>query len=252
VVFSPSQVDLRRMRVGTLTSTTRRFERKRRDSNCHVRSASNEFEDEENVHNSRKSVSRPPITTTSSHWHNARRYVPPQASSPQTSLLTPRPGDMTSRPFNLQPLNRARGMEIKLQIPDASSAGETSFSPPSSDADVDSHTDESSPEPDAADDFIPGLGLYYSNPNRDLSRGAEINFFSASQPVTPSTDHVLATTPASTRTNLGLGLSMSIMTPNAGSKTRGFNSVTAPSSPEMKYKLLFHGPVVEKPGDSLK
>jgi TAG lipase/steryl ester hydrolase/phospholipase A2/LPA acyltransferase len=248
VVFSPSQVDLRRMRAGTLTSTTHRAGRKRRDSGSNVHfhhSTSNESEGEENVHNSRKAVSKPPMRTASSHWNVTRRYMPPLASSPQKSIPTPRPGGTISQPFSLPVPNKA--LELNLQIPEASSAGETSFSPPSSDADIDSHTDESSPEPDAADNTMSGLGLYYSYPNQVPSRGEEIDFFSASQPITPSTDHVLATTPASTRMNLGLGLSMSSTSPSAGNKARAFKSITAPSSPERTYKRVFHEPVVEKP-----
>ena len=252
VVFSPSQVDLRRMRAGTFTSTTKRVGRKRRDSGSNVQalqSTSNRSEDEEIVHNSQKSVSRPPLRTASTHWNVSRRYMPPLASSPQASLPTLPPGDALSQPFSLPLSNKA--LELNLQIPDASSAGETSFSPPSSDADIDSHTDESSPEPDLSDNIMPGLGLYYSNPNQSQAqRGEEIDFFSASQPVTPGTDHVLATSPASTRVNIGSGLNVlsasPIMTTEAR-KVKDWKSVTAPSSPERRYKRLFHGAVMEKP-----
>ncbi|KAG0645667.1 Triacylglycerol lipase 4 [Hyphodiscus hymeniophilus] len=248
VVFSPSQVDLRRMRAGTLTNTTHRIGRNRRDSGSNIQalqSASNESEDEENVHNSRKSVSRPPLRTASSHRQTTRRYVQPAASTPQSALPTPRPGDTTSQQFSLPLPNQA--LDLHLQIPDASSAAETSFSPPSSDADIDSHTDESSPEPDVADDPMPGLGLYLSNLTQNTLRGEEIDFFSTTQPVTPGTDHVLATTPASSRPNLGLGLTKSNTTPSLGSKGSSHKDATAPSSPERRYKRLFHGPIMEQP-----
>jgi hypothetical protein len=61
---------------------------------------------------------------------------------------------------------------------------------------------------DAADDAMPGMGLYY----QDQGQTEEIDSFSASQPVTPRTDHDLATTP---KINVRLGLSMS---PNIMSK----------------------------------
>jgi TAG lipase/steryl ester hydrolase/phospholipase A2/LPA acyltransferase len=249
VVFSPSQVDLRRMRAGTFTSTTKRTGRKRRDSGSIVQVhqlTSSESEHEEGVHDGRKSVSRPPLRTASTHWTVSQRYMPPLDSQRSAhaipQLPTPRPGDAISQPFNLPIPNQA--LDLNLQIPDASSAGETTFSPPSSDADVDSHTDESSPEPDVTDNAVPGVGLYYSNENQSQ----EIDFFSASQPVTPGTDHILATSPASTRMNVGLGLSMSSTGPvGSTSKAKDWNSVTAPSSPERRYKRLFHGPVIERP-----
>jgi len=206
---------------------------------------SSESEDE-GVLDGRKSVSRPPLRTASTHWTVSRRYMPPMASQKSAHTIpqppTPRPGDAISQPFNLPVPNQA--LDLNLQIPDASSAGETTFSPPSSDADVDSHTDESSPEPDVTDNAVPGVVLYYSNENQSQ----EIDFFSASQPVTPRTDHVLATSPASTRMNVGLDLSMSSTSPvGTTSKAKDWNSVTAPSSPERRYKRLFHGPVIEMP-----
>ena len=241
VVFSPSQVNLRRMRAGTLTSTPRRVGRKRRVSggNVHApQSASNESVDEEKVHNGPTSVFKPLIETSKSYLSVYRRSLPPLTS--QTPLPTPRPGNITSQRFSLPIPNQA--LDLDFQFPE-SSAGETSLSPPSSDADIDSHTDESSPEPHDVE-AMPGLGLYFSNPNQ--AGDEEIDFFSASRPITPSTDHVMATTPARSRSNVGLGILSSSSTPNKGSKAKDFKSVTSPSSPERRYKRLFHGHAVDK------
>ena len=258
VVFSPSQVDLRRMRAGTLTSITKHVGRKRRDSGSNIqpgKPSSSDSEDSENVRNKRKSVSRPPLRTASTHWNVSRRYMPPLASQRSANaslqLPTPRPGDAPSQPFNLLVPNQAPDINMNLQVPgpDISSAAETTFSPPSSDADVDSHTDDSSPEPDGADIAMPGLGLYISQSSQRGEAGErEIDLFSANQPVTPGTDHVLATSPASARSGFGLGLPMPITSPAMmmGTKWNDGKSVTAPSSPERRYKQLFHGPIVEK------
>ena len=253
VVFSPSQVDLRRLQAGTMTTTAKRVGRKRRDSGGNVQAipfTSTESHVPENILNSRESASRHPLRTASTQWNVTRRYVP--ASSPQNCLPTPSPGDAISQTFILPIPNRVLG--INLQVLDTSSAAETSFSPPSSDADIDSHTDESSPEPDAADDMMPSTGLSYSDATGGQTRRSEaIDFFSAGQPVTPGTDHVLATSPASTRTiaGLGLGLTKSNTSSNV-SKDEGtlkgtWKSATEPSSPERKYKRLFHEPNGGKP-----
>ena len=254
VVFSPSQVDLRRMRAGTLTSSTRRAGRNRRESGSNVQalhSASNGAEDEENAHDSRKSLNRLTIKPAGSRWTVPKRSLLPLASSPHFSLPTPRPGDTPSQPLDLQLHHQAP--YLNLQVPETSSACETSFSSPSSDADVDSHTDESSLEPDANDDLIPGSRLFHSNSGQDSSqKEQEIDFFSASQPITPSTDHVLATTPSSSRLNVGLRLSVPNQAPKTGLKVSGPKSFMTPSSPEKRYKRLFHGPVIDQPHVSRK
>jgi TAG lipase/steryl ester hydrolase/phospholipase A2/LPA acyltransferase len=231
VVFSPSQVDLRRMTTGSLQGT-KRVGRKRRESGSAVRPFPTNDDDSEHIPNARKSLSRPPLRTSYSQWSVMKRYVPPMITSMPRSaqaspLPTPRPGDAESYPFKF---SSPKKEAANLQIPDISSAGETSHSPPSSDADTDSHTDESSPEPDFSDDPMRSLDLYYS-PNTRNNAPGEIDFFSQSQPITSCTDHVLATSPASTRSNFGLTL-----TP----KKSDWRSVTAPSSPEVLYKRLFH------------
>jgi TAG lipase/steryl ester hydrolase/phospholipase A2/LPA acyltransferase len=238
VVFSPSQVDLRRMRAGTVTGTftsTRPLGDKRRDSGSNVQAppcTGKESEDEENVHNNRKSGSGPPARTASTNFNVRRRYMPPLVSSPRPSLTTSLADATRSSSLNI-PL---RNQTLELNLADVSSAGETIFSPLSSDADIDSHTDESSPEPDAGDDSMPDLGSFTSNQIQDQG---EIDYFSISQPVTPSTDHVLATTP---RTNLRLDLSNS---PTNMSKASILKGITAPSSPERRCKRIFQGSIAK-------
>lgn len=178
VVFSPSQVDLRRMTTGSAHHPNRQGRGKRRDSGSQsqVRRNANEDEDEENVHNSRQSVSRPPHRTTSTQF--MRRQMPPLVRSATASPI----------PIALPPkISRAL-----LQVPD-SSAGETTHSARSSDADVDSATDESSPE---LDDLVIRFGS-----TRDANNG--VDFFSSSQPVTSPTDPMIAISSMSSRPGQG-------------------------------------------------
>ena len=226
VVFSPSQVDLRRMSTGN--TFTMRMGRRRRGSGGNVLQFTGE--EREGFH-SRQSFSRPPLRTANTQLNLSRKYTPTakawSRSVHATPLSTPQ---IDARPTS-NPLDR------HLQLPEVSSAGETTHSPPSSDADIDSHTDESSPEPDSGE--VPGLGLYYS-PNNQARRAPEvIDFFSASQPVVaPGTDHVLATSPLSSRSMGGFATSPISLTRRSGdfSKSAGANS------PEMRYKRMFHPP----------
>lgn len=239
VVFSPSQVDLRRMTTAGITNTAYRLGRKRRDSGSNSKASKlsqYDGEEEEEAPKSRKSLSRPPLRTSSTYWHATRRTLPPSArpgskSVQGTPLPTPEPGD--SHSFKFQPLKS--GLNLHLNIPDISSAGETTLSSPGSDEGADSHTDESSPEPDTAD--MPSPGLHHRPRATRIESDEMLDFFSSSQPVTASTDHVLATSPLSSRANIGLALSL-ISTRLGGESLN--KSATAPSSPEARYKRLFH------------
>lgn len=237
VVFSPSQVDLRRMNTASLRGTLsspKRVGRKRRDSGP-LRPASHDDE-EEVVFKGRKSFSRPPLRTASTYWNTTRRLLPSMAKSgPRSANGTPLPtpfhGDLASEKF--EPIH-LKSYFPSLDIPDIpSSAGETTHSHPSSDADIDSHTDDSSPDvPDEVVGQVRDLGLSYSSARPTISNTEEVDYFSASQPVTPGTDRVLATSPASQRPNIGLVLSPA---------RRDYNlskSATALSSPETRYKRL--------------
>jgi len=159
-------------------------------------------------------------------------------AGPRSALGTPLPtpylGDTFSSKF--EPV---KSYFPDVQLPDVSSAGETTLSHISSDADIDSHTEESSPEPDLTE-RVHGLGLHYNHRTKDEEEDI-IDFFSSSQPVTAGTDRILATSPASRRPSIGL-----IMSPNAVIK-RDFKSATEPNSPELKYRLIIRQGVVEKP-----
>ncbi|KAN0092005.1 patatin domain containing protein [Hyaloscypha variabilis] len=228
VVFSPSQVDLRRM--STRNTFTKRVGRRRRDSGGNVQPLQINVGEEGDVH-IRKSLSRPPLRTASTQLNLSKKYGAPAKPWSRSVHATPLP-----TPQNRDARTTKNPLDLHLQLPDVSSAGETTHSPPSSDADVDSHTDESSPEPDAAESGIPGLGLY-NKPNVQARRAPEIiDFFSASQPVTAGTDHVLATSPLSARSNGGFTTSPISMTRLSGD----FSKSIGPKSPEALYKRLFH------------
>jgi TAG lipase/steryl ester hydrolase/phospholipase A2/LPA acyltransferase len=214
---------------------TKRVGRRRRDSGGNVQPLQSTIY-------FRKSLSRPPLRTARTQLNLSRKYILPAKpwfrSVHATPLPTPQIGDArpAKNPFDLH------------QLPDVSSAGETTHSPPSSDADIDSHTDESSPEPDAADDGVPGVGFCHS-PNSHARRApGVIDFFSTSQPVTAGTDHVLATSPLSARSNVGFTTSPISTTRRSGE----FNKSVGTSGPDMRYKRLFHSQPQTKPEESLK
>jgi TAG lipase/steryl ester hydrolase/phospholipase A2/LPA acyltransferase len=245
VVFSPSQVDLRRMDTATYHGTTKRVGRKRRDSGSGVHPIRpvSHGEEDEMARKARKSFSRPPLRSASTLWSTTRRVLPPMVKpGPRSALGTPLPttpylGDSFSCKF--EPI---KSYFPDVQLPDVSSAGETTHSHISSDADIDSHTEESSPEPEPElAERVRGLGLHYNHRTKDEDEEDIIDFFSSSQPVTTGTDRILATSPASRRPSVSL-----IISPNAAIK-RDFKSPTEPNSPEMKYRLIFRQGVAEKP-----
>lgn len=237
VVFSPSQVDLRRLTTRGFRSPTRRVGRKRRESGDGIRtlqpathSQEEEDDDDDDPFQSMKGLSRPPLRTSSSHWSISRRYLAPVTITPRTAHGTPMPTPRLGDSF-FSPINR------KMEPgPDVSSAGETTHSAHTSDADIDSHTDESSPELDAGDNLMPSLGLYPSRPqDRGSDSSEQVDLFSASQPVTAQSDHVLATSPLSARVKPFLTIS-----PLPAYRRGDVKSRTEPSSPEARYKLIFH------------
>lgn len=181
VVFSPSQVDLRRMTTSNYNQQTKRSARRRRDSGSTIQSPTED--DKESAYVGRKASTRPMLRTTNSHW------------LVRQSMMSLAPAGFTSSPASPLDINPPTHA---LQLPDISSAGETTFSAPSSDADVDSHTDDSSPEPDLADHLTTNLRTVNSAPA--TKNGRVFDLFSSNQPVTAATDHVLATSPIHTRT----------------------------------------------------
>jgi TAG lipase / steryl ester hydrolase / phospholipase A2 / LPA acyltransferase len=223
VVFSPSQVDLRRMTTENYYQLTKRNGRRRRDSSSNIRRPTNN-EEKEDTFDSLKKRLRPPLRTTSSHWM-VRQHMPPLA-----------PLVFTSSPFSPltgEPPNNGH------QPLDMSSAGETTFSPPSSDADVDSHTDDSSAEPDNADNVSVGLGTYHLNAMNKSQH--KLDLFS-SKPITPATDHVLATSPYSTTPGRFGPFTLSI--PDG----KGSKALTEPNSPVATYRKLLCPPPGSMPG----
>ncbi len=242
VVFSPSQVDLRRMTTGSYAGAfpipLKRGGRERRDSSGNLHALRTNIAEEPT--RVRKSVSRPPRRTASTYWlQGSKRHLPaPTRPRPRsehgTPLITSNPEE---NPFKF-PTDKT-AFEPNAQIPDISSAGETTHSPLSgSDADIDSLTEESSPESNLRDE-LPGLGLYYSPSSHNRYALANlIDFFSTSQPITPKTDHILATSPATSRVNIAITPS-----PVTREKKPGENkNMATPSSPESRYKNPFHPP----------
>lgn len=195
VVFSPSQVDLRRMTTGSYRSPIKG--KKRRDSE-NASPPSILDGTVESPKSASKKFSRPQLRTTSSHWAASatKRYLPPLTlpnsrtrSAHASPLPTPRIID--------SPVFR-KNTPLNLQIPDMSSAGDTTQYDASEDADVDSHTDDSTPDPETS---IVGLGL-------GEEEDGEVDFFSSSQPVRSGTDRVMATSPIGLRSRAGTAVSM--------------------------------------------
>lgn len=221
VVFSPSQVDLRRMTTGGLSQYSSGKLGKRRDSGSDMQALGIE-----GGRTARKHTSRPPLRTSNSHWNIPRRYLPPLATlGPRTTKPQAREMD----PFTL--LTPLKAPEL---VADSSSAAETVYSPPSSDGDIDSHTDDSSPELELETKELDPYGNKHRFPTEE-----DLDFFSNTQPVTSNADHVLATSPYSRRgsqANMGL-----VMSPSNALAGRRFLEVrTEPSSPEQVYKKHFH------------
>lgn len=233
VVFSPSQVDLRRQSSIKSKGTTSGDSRKRRDSGPIMQPLKSASHEEEEDARRRSVVGRPPIRNTNSYWNvSKQRSLPPISMARAQSYHSAHHNHST--PLPTPPLSGIEDAEvlknqlhIEIPHPDLSSAGETTYSHVSSDADVDSHTDDSSPELDFSEE-VRGLGLSYTMP----PRSEQIDFFSASQPVTTGTDRVLATSPAGPRdANIGMER-LPVRTP--------YKSLTTPNSPEARYKRMFH------------
>ncbi|EHL01072.1 hypothetical protein M7I_2933 [Glarea lozoyensis 74030] len=191
VVFSPSQVDLRRMTTGSFHDTSKR---RRRDSGGEL---SPGMESLSKIPNSsdkpKKAASRPGLKGSISQWSIPRRYQQP--------LLGPRSVHATpSHPREIDPFNLMQPLHVPdLHIPDLSSATETAYSPPTSDADVDSLTEDSTPDRED-----PALNTYRNAKNQAFGISDEIDFFSNSQPVTSRADYVMATSPLSKRAAVGM------------------------------------------------
>ncbi|KAB8302598.1 hypothetical protein EYC80_005972 [Monilinia laxa] len=202
VVFSPSEVNLRRLRTGDDSrQSMRRMGRQSADSgNLLLMSRG---EDNEFIEN-RRSSSRPPLRATASVLDVTYRslgYSQPRSAqrTPQFTLQLGQENEM----FHF-PIPPKDPLQVRNQIPDLSSAGETTFSPLSSDSDVESQADESSTELDTEE-------AIYGIASLNLSR--QLDLFSRNHPITPGTDRVLATSPSVMRNAAGLPYSTTAISP---------------------------------------
>ena len=144
VVFSPSQVDLRRMTTGSFQGNQRGLGRRRGDSSSAVHALSMNGEDDENVHNSRQSVSRPPsilrMRTSSTQFlsrHALISTIPRsnQGTPPHTPPLLTSSSTNAPQLFALPFANNADTVD--------SSSGEQNHSTPSSDSTMQSRNIDS-------------------------------------------------------------------------------------------------------------
>ncbi|KAI9650288.1 Lipase 5 [Ciborinia camelliae] len=203
VVFSPSEVNLRRLR--TVDDSQQSMRRQRADGGNLLLMSRDEGGAFVEQNGKRKTLSRPPLRASASvleikQRHQSSGYTRPR-SAQTTPQRTPRLGQ-EDEVFRFPVLSK--DLQVKNQIRDLSSAGETTLSPPSSDADAESQTDESSTEvePEEAMDNIAGS-----------TRERQLDLFSRNQPITPATDRVLATSPSFIRNAPGLTYSPTAVSP---------------------------------------
>jgi TAG lipase / steryl ester hydrolase / phospholipase A2 / LPA acyltransferase len=303
VVFSPSQVDLRRFNTGisNLTSSGSSGTRKRRvsGSNATVLSVvrgSEEDSDEDSGKYGARLTTKPPRRTASSHfgsWKDRRSLPPLTSEFPQLSTsATVSPQDRSAPPFhdnirNPVPANNHLHPNLAAENLDLTSEAETTegvIGFGSSDADVDSHTDESSPEPDSTAGEYLTLNSSSTQPNNNnpLLTPSQASFFSfrpagsCSQPQTPglaiSGYHgslsLNATTPPSSVANTPAILSPELKMTSSMARGRGrvvirgvgaegvedkkdvpgSTPAAEPSSPERKYKMLFRDIALQTKG----
>ncbi|KAH8803216.1 acyl transferase/acyl hydrolase/lysophospholipase [Xylogone sp. PMI_703] len=254
VVFSPSQVDLRRLHAGDRTSNALKSGgRKRQVSTSSLRlrffSGQND-EDSEEERKDKKDTgpkARPRLRSSNSSYDSTHITLSQVSQTPKHLAPPPAPTDLPPK---------IPDISYHLHPYDPSSTGETSLSPPTSDADIDSHTDDSSPEPDIPDYHTTYSSIYLpaSRPRR-LSLTPSVDIFSSSQPVTSSIDPLLATTPKAqlspsiTRAKLAARSSENLSPDDARSspsRTRtglvdgGRRKSMSMSTPERRYRQLFH------------
>jgi TAG lipase/steryl ester hydrolase/phospholipase A2/LPA acyltransferase len=228
VVFSPSQVDLRRMSTGlTLMSKSLTGTRRRRVSGSNAITSSNKNSGEDDTEDSQRkantSVPRPPLRTASSHFgaHLTSKNLPaPLATSPFTTSVSTISTASSERPAVAVPvtppasttarhtrLGYGGDMTAELNLTSETEAETTEDNTAdgdrggfaSSDADIDSHTDESTPDVEADEDHN---GLTLTPSQASLFPGVTSP---APQPSSPGLD----------RGGLGLRLSTSSLKLNA-------------------------------------
>ncbi|RAL63156.1 hypothetical protein DID88_004236 [Monilinia fructigena] len=204
VVFSPSEVNLRRLRAGDDSrQSMRRMGRQSADSRNLLpmsRGKDNEF-----IEN-RRSSSRPPLRATEALDIMYRQQPSLGYSRPRSAQTTPQFTPQLGQENEILrfPIPPKDQLQVRNQIPDLSSAGETTLSPLSSDSNIESQTDESSTE-------LETEKAIYGIASLNLSR--QLDFFSRNQPITPGTDRVLATSPSGIRNAAGLPYSTTAILP---------------------------------------
>jgi TAG lipase/steryl ester hydrolase/phospholipase A2/LPA acyltransferase len=304
VVFSPSQVDLRRFTTGvsSLVSNGSSAPRKRRVSGSNAITLSvvhnpEDDSDEDSGKDATRLTARPPLRTASSHFgsSSARRSLPPLASEfPRLTIpASASPQDRSAPPFqanisnpipaynNLRPNLGPEHLDLTSEA--ETTEGLVGFG--SSDADIDSHTDESSPEPEStAGDYLTlnSPSSQFNSHNNPLLTPSQASLFmtrpagSFSQPPTPGLGvsgyhgslSLNATTPPSSVANTPTLLSPELKMTSSMAKGRGRAIVkgvgavggddrkdvpgSAPipelSSPERRHKRLLHGTTLQTKG----
>ncbi|THV55981.1 hypothetical protein BGAL_0001g00430 [Botrytis galanthina] len=233
VVFSPSEVNLRRLRAGEGSRQSTGMGRQKFDNGNLLLMSRDEDSEFSRQNGKRGNSSRPPLRATASVLditkHQGRSHHTGPLSAQTTPRRTPQLG-LENEMFSF-PIPSRDMLHIKHQIRDLSSPGETTLSPSSSDADNEPQTDESTTEPEA-DEAI--YGIAGSTADRQL------DLFSRNQPITAGTDRVLATSPSIIRNGTEFRYSPTAMSPSEMRPRGEGNSVTEPSSPEWSYKKMFH------------
>ncbi|ESZ98302.1 hypothetical protein SBOR_1295 [Sclerotinia borealis F-4128] len=235
VVFSPSEVNLRRLRNGDDSRQSMRRRGRQRTNSGNLRLMSRDEDDGFTEQNrKRRSPSHPPFRATASVLDIRQRQQSSAGHTrPRSAQTTPQRTPRLGRENDIFrfPIPSKGLLQIKGRIPDLSSAGETTLSPPSSDADVESQTDESSAE-NESEEAIYAIA--------SLIRERQLDLFSKNQPITPGTDRVLATSPSFIKNASGFTYSPTAISPIERRPRGEIKSVTEPNSPVFSYKRIFH------------
>ena len=230
VVFSPSQMDLRRMTTGSFSRSLRKTSDAETVSTKKSSPTMDEdVQDEKEIQLHRSAGSRPSMRSRHSYTNHSRRNIASPTStrsSPSTPRLfstfphrskmsTTDPLPLSNSPQSQMsyPTSKAKAttQPIKpnlrtLHIPDLpSSAGETTQSP-SSDADISvspesvTVTEGSSPELEAEEGVMVSANASKGNEDEEETKERrQIDLFSRSQPITSGSDYLVAVSPGSTR-----------------------------------------------------
>ena len=177
VVFSPSQIDLRRMTTGS--DRPDRRTRRRRDSGS-TAGPFRSIDETSKGEFARKALSRPTLRTGRSYVMLPHRA----ASQALPSIAT---SDLSLKPLELKLPERSARKDL-MAFPDFQLYDSNLPSPPSSEDEVEGHSDDS------------GLNMVVSDGlDSEAIDGHMVDFFSSTQPVTSSTDRILATSPSATK-----------------------------------------------------